>query len=29
MQKKDLESQNFPISDKVVHSFGKSDEDMI
>ena len=29
MQKKDFESQNFAIFDKVVNNFGKSDEDMI
>ena len=29
MQKKDFESQNFAIFDKVGHNFGKSDEDMI
>ena len=29
MQKKDFQSQNFVIFDKVVHKFGKSDEDMI
>ena len=29
MQKKDFESQNFAIFDKVVHNFGKSDEYMI
>ena len=28
MLKNDLESQNFAIFDKVVHNFGKSDEDM-
>ena len=29
MEKKDFESQNFAIFDKVGHNFGKSDEDMI
>ena len=28
MQKKDIESQNFAIFDKVVHNFVKSNEDM-
>ena len=29
MQKKDFESQNFAIFDKVVHNFGKSEDVII